>query len=104
MTSSPQSKADAAKGVIRGPQLATVELQLRQLRLADAASSSQPASQQTEELNGQDLAASGSDATEMDRSQALAEVVLGYYQQLGHMLSCAADLRYSLAQLLVHAA
>ena len=106
----PQTKIDAAKGIIRGPQLAMVELQLRHLRLANKAISgqpaSQPASQQTELLNGhQNSAASGSDATQRDeRSQALAEAVLSYYQQLGHMLSCAADLRYKLAQSLVHAA
>lgn len=106
LTSSPQTKADAAKGIIRGPQLAIVELQLRQLRLADAASSSQPASQQTQELNGhQVLAASGSEVIKTyDRSQALAEALLGYYQQLGHMLSCAADLRYNYAYHQTHAA
>lgn len=64
--SNPQTKADAAKGIIRGPQLAVVELQLRKLKVAQG----------------------------RDSCQGLADAIVSYYQQLGHMLSCAADLRY----------
>ena len=96
--SDPQMKADAARGVIRGPQLALVELQMRKLvltgerthgsRQADKRlQKSQQAGEQNEGQNGKNQ--------EGDPTRALAEAILSYYKQLGHMLSCAADLRYA---------
>lgn len=111
LQSNVQTKADAEKGVIRGPQLAAVELQLRKLLLAaraPTASSAQPleaaqAQKQNGHAPGRDTAASHDNADghadqpvkpiEGGSSQALAEAVLAYYDQLGHMLSCASDLR-----------
>ena len=97
--SDPQMKADAARGVIRGPQLALVELQMRKLdqtseriKWAKQAYSGPQGSQQGGEPNkdeGQDGKNPGGDAT-----RALAEAILSYYKELGHMLSCAVDLRY----------
>lgn len=90
--SNPKTKEDAAKGIIRGPQLAAVELHLRRLKLASLSSSSAVTSHK-------DVSAKAAphtlapDADQEDRSQGLADAILSYYQQLGHMLSCAADLR-----------
>ena len=95
--SDPQMKADAARGVIRGPQLALVELQMRKLVLTaertqgskqadERLQKSQQGGEQNEGQNGKNR---GGDTT-----TALAEAILSYYKQLGHMLSCAADLRY----------
>ena len=111
LQSSPQTNADAAKGIIRGPQLAAVELQLRKLLLLAPASAAsinpeQPTANQAQQRNGLQagMEASDADATagaasgaadsgRADESQPLAEAVLAYYKQLGHMLSCASDLR-----------
>ncbi len=97
--SDPQMKADAARGVIRGPQLALVELQMRKLVLTgertkgpkqagNGPQGSQQGGEQTqdEEQDGKNL--------EGDMTRALAVAILSYYKQLGHMLSCAVDLRY----------
>ena len=92
VASDPQTQADAAQGILRGPQLAVVELQLRKLKLSQAAASIPLTNSQTE----QQLGAGPSSLPETqltDSTQAVAEAVLSYYKQLGHMLSCAADLR-----------
>lgn len=99
VNSDPQMKADAARGVIRGPQLALVELQMRKLvqtgertegpKQADSGwQGSQQGGKQTED-EGQD-----GKNPEGDMTRALAEAILSYYKELGHMLSCAVDLRY----------
>jgi len=97
--SDPQMKADAARGVIRGPQLALVELQMRKLLLTGErtkgpkqADNGLQGSQQVGEQN-QDEGRNGKNP-EGDMTRALAEAILSYYKQLGHMLSCAVDLRY----------
>ncbi len=97
--SDPQMKADAARGSIRGPQLALVELQMRKLLLTGErtkgpkqADNGLQGSQQVGEQN-QDEGRNGKNP-EGDMTRALAEAILSYYKQLGHMLSCAVDLRY----------
>lgn len=97
--SDPKMKADAARGVIRGPQLALVELQMRKLALTgerkerpQQADNGPQGSQQGGEPN-QDEGQDGKNS-EGDFTRALAEAILKYYKQLGHMLSCAVDLRY----------
>lgn len=119
--SDPSLKAAAARGVIRGPQLAQVELELRKLAHTPAAAEAngtRPDGQQKEELpqeameadgqaetakggcpvetNGQQKAEQQKAVVGSNRqgdSRSLAEAVLSYYRQLGHMLSCAVDLR-----------
>ncbi|KAL3145468.1 hypothetical protein ABBQ32_003295 [Trebouxia sp. C0010 RCD-2024] len=118
--SDPRLKADAARGIIRGPQLAVVELQLRKLacQMADTTGSSQghdgqhmgedrreggAAERQTsttagnnEGHNGHTKGGQERQGVQVERQEetrALAEAVLAYYRQLGHMLSCAVDLR-----------
>lgn len=105
VASDPQTQADAAKGIIRGPQLAVVELQLRKLKLSQAAASIPVTNTRTEQQPGagseQQHGAGSSSLPEShctDSTQAVAEAVLSYYKQLGHMLSCAADLRQVPAQ------
>lgn len=91
--SDPQLKADADRGVIRGPQLAMVELQLRKLHLAGqkrAALNEATTEQQDAQHDREETTSEGTDSGE---TQDLAEAVLIYYKQLGHMLSCAIDLR-----------
>ncbi|DBA84768.1 TPA: hypothetical protein ACH3X1_005807 [Trebouxia sp. C0004] len=96
--SDPQMKADAARGVIRGPQLALVELKMRKLVLpgertngTKQAGNRLQGSQQEGESN-EDEEQSGKNS-KGDTTRALAEAILSYYKQLGHMLSCAVDLR-----------
>ena len=126
--SDPRLKGDAARGVIRGPQLAQVELELRRLTYTkqgrngkegkeqqkrEAAIESMDCStaegcggqlkgqpeRQEGRVEGQSLPAKGEQGREgmqaerQEESRALAEAVLTYYRQLGHMLSCAVDLR-----------
>ena len=118
--SDPYLKAAAARGVIRGPQLAQVELELRKLISAyggTKADSTRFTGQQKEQLpqeamepdgqadtakgshvghNGQHKAEQQRAVVGSDRqgnSRSLAQAVFGYYKQLGHMLSCAVDLR-----------
>lgn len=82
--SDPKMKADAARGIIRGPQLAQLELELRKLAYPKQGRDGQQGAghRREEEL-----------AERQERTRALAEAVLHYYLQLGHMLSCAVDLR-----------
>ncbi len=94
-----QMKADAARGVIRGPQLALVELQMRKLvQTGERTEGSRQAdnglqgSQQGGDIN-KDVGQDGKNP-EGDMTRALAEAILSYYKELGHMLSCAVDLRY----------
>ena len=106
----PKLKADAARGYIRAPQLALVELQLRRLDLlqqpftenqghADvqqkAESISKGQTTPVDDLQDADSDSKGHEAPDSttDITRGLAEAVLTYYKQLGHMLSCAADLR-----------
>lgn len=119
--SDPKLKADAARGIIRGPQLALVELELRRLThsRADTRGTSQEhpgqplggdkregagAERQSGTTAGNAEGGNGHDMREQERqgakdakqqedTGALAEAVLAYYQQLGHMLSCAVDVR-----------
>lgn len=86
--SDPQLKADADRGVIRGPQLAMVELQLRKLQLAGQKQAA--LHEATTEHDREENTPEGTDSGE---TQDLAEAVLSYHKQLGHMLSCAIDLR-----------
>lgn len=90
--SNPKTEQDAVKGIIRGPQLAAVELQLRRLKLASLGSSSAVRPDDVSTTAASQTLAADVDQGK-DRSQGLAVAILGYYQQLGHMLSCAADLR-----------
>ena len=102
--SDPQLRTDAARGVIRGPQLALVELQLHKLALSVGKATEheqdtegqQTAGQGKEEQDSarQPLGGEGSNREHEDVTRGLAEAVLSYYKQLGHMLSCAVDLRY----------
>lgn len=96
--SDPQMKADAARGVIRGPQLALVELQMRKLvltgkrtegpkQVVKGLQGSQQGGQQSQD-EGQDGKNPAGDMT-----RALAEAIVSYYKELGHMLSCGVDLR-----------
>ena len=94
-----QMKADAARGVIRGPQLALVELQMRKLvqtgertEGSSQADNGLQGSQQGGDIN-KDVGQDGKNP-EGDMTRALAEAILSYYKELGHMLSCAVDLRY----------
>ena len=127
----PKLKADAAKGFIRAPQLALVELQLRKLDAShphqrptlghqtavngqqwaesqvqtnahQAAANGQQQAEPERHANDHQAAANGQQQAEPkrqangingDASRSLAEAVWSYYKQLGHMLSCAIDLR-----------
>ena len=105
--SDPQLKADAERGVIRGPQLALVELQLRKLDLSGrrqkASTSPELHGQQEpqEAGEGQQREGQQKEGQQVERgkwatkdvTRSLAEAILSYYKQLGHMLSCAVDLR-----------
>lgn len=107
--SDPKLREDAARGVIRGPQLAQVELELRKIahdrqrrtglqekgQMEEVAAKRQDGNtteghrkQPKGEPEGQ-----GVQAERQEGTRALAESVLTYYRQLGHMLSCAVDLR-----------
>ncbi|DBA69455.1 TPA: hypothetical protein ACH3X2_012800 [Trebouxia sp. C0005] len=94
----PQMQADAARGVIRGPQLALVELQMRKLVLTgERTEGSKQADHglQGSQHGGQQDQDERQDGKKLegDITRALAEAVLSCYKQLGHMLSCAVDLR-----------
>ena len=126
--SDPKLKGDAARGVIRGPQLAQVELALRKLAYTKQGRDGQEGrgqqkreaaiqsmncntdegcggqlkeepERQEGQAEGQSLPAKGEHGREgvqaerQEETRALAEAVLTYYRQLGHMLSCAVDLR-----------
>ena len=124
--SDPKLRGDAARGVIRGPQLAQVELELRKLACTrqwregqegqegkgqhSERQNSNTAERHTwqpkEEPETQGVEAKGCSgwakgeqegqgvqAERQEGTRALAEAVLTYYQQLGHTLSCAVDLR-----------
>lgn len=120
-------RGDAARGVIRGPQLAQVELELRKLPYSKqghegqegkgqqrgeavvgkpdtntAEGHSRQAKGEPERQGGEAEGRSGQkgeqerqgeQAERQEGTRALAEAVLTYYRQLGHMLSCAVDLR-----------
>ena len=123
--SDPKLRGEAAKGVIRGPQLAQVELELRKVvytkqRHAEQEGTGQQRreavverqdsntvgghswqpKEEPERQGGKAEGCSGRatgeqemQAERQEGTRALAEAVLTYYQQLGHMLSCAVDLR-----------
>ena len=108
--SDPKLREDAARGVIRGPQLAQVEFELRKLAHDKQRHTGlQEKGQQGEEVaverqDGSTTAGhceqpkgepegQGVQAERQEGTKALAESVLTYYRQLGHMLSCAVDLR-----------
>ncbi|KAL3136699.1 hypothetical protein ABBQ38_005934 [Trebouxia sp. C0009 RCD-2024] len=118
--SDPKLRADAARGIIRGPQLAVVELELRKLACSKADTigrsqghDGQHMGEQRREggvAERQDSTTAGSNkghnghtkgeqegqgvqVERQEETRALAEAVLAYYRQLGHMLSCAVDLR-----------
>lgn len=121
--SDPKLRGDAARGVIRGPQLAQVELELRKLACTKQWLNGQEEKGQNverqdsntaeghswkpqEEPERQGVEAEGCSgwakgeqerqgvqAERQEGTRALAEAVLTYYQQLGHTLSCAVDLR-----------
>lgn len=98
VSSDPQMKADAARGVIRGPQLALVELQLRKLDIVvvEKVGAAEHAKQESGKQE--------QDNVDGDVFRSLAEAVLSYFKQLGHMLSCAVDLRYLLCVFLTRRA
>ena len=124
--SDPKLRGDAARGVIRGPQLAQVELELRKLACTkqwhegqegqegkgqhserqDSNIAEGHSRKPQEEPKRQVVEAEGCSgwakgeqerqgvqAERQEGTRALAEAVLTYYQQLGHTLSCAVDLR-----------
>ena len=126
--SDPKLRGDAARGVIRGPQLAQVELELRKMAYIKQRHERQEGKEQQrrealvveqdsntaeghswqpkgeperqgDEAEGRNAQAKGEQerqgeqAESQEETRALAEAVLTYYRQLGHMLSCAADLR-----------
>lgn len=106
----PKLREDAARGVIRGPQLAQVELELRKLAYVKQVRSRLKAQgQHREQVSAKRQEGStaeghcdqpkgepegqGEQGERQEGSRALAESVLTYYRLLGHMLSCAVDLR-----------
>ena len=118
--SDPKLKTDAARGTIRGPQLALVELELRKLACPKADAIGAIPGHDGQQMGGPEReggvaerqgsttagTCEGRDghlkgeqegqvgrAARQEKTRALAEAVLAYYRQLGHMLSCAVDLR-----------